>query len=267
MAETDTVPIIQIVSGKPAVTSLQVALAFGKEHKNVLADIRNTVDRCEKSFSELNFQLAEYTDEQSKPRPMYILSKDGLMLVTMGYTTPEAMKVKVAYIARFNEMEAQLRAGTGNRPMLPEDYIAALRALADAEEEKKLALDQRDYYKRTKAEIGCRREATAMATASAAVRKASALEDHLGFGRSYKQVKGIAWLLSEFEESRPMYQQVGKKLKSLSDRMGYEVHIVPHPEYPEGVKAYHIDVVNAFLIELRQDKNMLGKYRTKREAA
>lgn len=267
MEETGSIAIIQVVNGKPAVTSLQVALAFGKEHKNVLADIRNVADKCEESFNGLNFQLVDYADAKGEKRPMYILSKDGLMLVTMGYTTPEAMKVKLAYIARFNEMEAQLRAGTGNTPMLPEDYIAALRALADSEEEKKLALSQRDFYKRTKAEIGCRREATAMATASAAVRKVNTLEDHLGIGRNYKQVKGIAWLLDEFEESRSMYQQVGKKLKSLSDRMGYEVHTVPTPEYPEGVKAYHVDVVNAFLSELRQDKNMLGKYRVRREAA
>lgn len=82
----------------PAVTSLQVAEAFGKEHKNVLRDIRETLDKCSESFSELNFERAEYRDEQDKPRPLYLLSKDGLMMVTMGYTTPEAMRIKEAYI-------------------------------------------------------------------------------------------------------------------------------------------------------------------------
>lgn len=54
--------------------------------------------------------------------------------------------------------------------------------IADIEEEKQLALEQRDYYKRTKAEIGSRREATSMATASAAIRQRDALADKLGEG-------------------------------------------------------------------------------------
>lgn len=39
----------------PAVTSQQVAEAFGKEHRNVLADIRNTISKRSESFNALNF--------------------------------------------------------------------------------------------------------------------------------------------------------------------------------------------------------------------
>ena len=113
---------LKTINGKevPAVTSLQVAEAFGKDHRNVLRDIRETIAKCSESFSALNFELAEYRDEQDKPRPMYILSKDGLMMVAMAYTTPEAMRVKEAYINRFNEME---RAITENRPALSREEI------------------------------------------------------------------------------------------------------------------------------------------------
>ena len=146
-------------------------------------------------------------------------------------------------------------------PRVPQSFPDALRMIADIEEEKQLAIEQRDYYKRTKAEIGSRREATAMATASTATRRANRLEDSLGIGKTYKQVKAIPWLLEEFSDSRSMYQQVGKKLKNLSQRMGYEIKSVPCPEYPQGVKAYHVDVVKAFRDELQRDKNMLGRYR------
>lgn len=146
-------------------------------------------------------------------------------------------------------------------PRVPQSFPDALRMIADIEEEKQLALEQRDYYKRTKAEIGSRREATAMATASTATRRANRLEDSLGIGKTYKQVKAIPWLLEEFSDSRSMYQQVGKKLKTLSQRMGYEIKSVPCPEYPQGVKAYHVDVVKAFRDELERDRNMLGRYR------
>ena len=104
----------------PAVTSLQVAEAFGKEHRHVLADIRNTIPKCSESFNALNFQLVKYTDTKGEERPMYLLSKDGLMMVTMGYTTPEAMRIKEAYINRFNEMEFTLAM---NRPALSREEI------------------------------------------------------------------------------------------------------------------------------------------------
>lgn len=92
-----------------------------------MRDIKNTVDKCSESFNASNFGLVEYTDAKGEKRPMYVLSKDGFMMVTMGYTTPEAMRIKEAYIARFNDMEEQLRTTS---PLLPNfrDPIAAAEA-------------------------------------------------------------------------------------------------------------------------------------------
>lgn len=89
----------------PAVTSLQVAEAFGKRHDHVIRDIREVMAKCTESFTAPNFGVSEYTDSTGRKLPLYLLSKNGLMMVTMGYTTPEAMRVKEAYINRFNEME------------------------------------------------------------------------------------------------------------------------------------------------------------------
>ena len=132
--------------------------------------------------------------------------------------------------------------------------------IADIEEEKQLALEQRDYYRRTKAEIGSRREATAMATASAAIRQRDALADRLGEGKLYKQVKAIPWLLDVFQESKGMYSQVGRKLSDLSARMGIPPRIIEDSRYGT-IKAHHVDVVEAFRLELAKNRNMLGKYR------
>ena len=106
-----------------------------------------------------------------------------------------------------------------------------------------------------------------MATASVATRKVGALEDRLGFGKNYKQVKAIPWLLDEFVDCRVIYQQVGKKMSALSHRVGFEVKTIPCPEYPQGVKAYHVEVVNAFYEDLQRDLNMLGKWRLRDRAA
>lgn len=256
---------IDIVNGKPAVTSLQVARAFGKEHYNVLRDIRETIDKCDESFNALNFECVDYTDAKGEKRPMYLLSKDGLTLVTMGYTTPEAMKIKVAYIARFNEMETRLKATLPDVPNFSNPAIAA-RAWADQYERRQIAEAQRDEAIRTKSWINNKKTATAMATASAAVRKANALEDELGRGRRCKAVKAIPWLQEEFIVTRGMYSVVGKALKRLSADLGYSVEKIPTPEFPDGINSYHVDVIAAFRAELAQNPGMLDKYRRRNAA-
>lgn len=243
----------------PAVTSLQVAEAFGKEHRHVLRDIRETIDKCSESFTAPNFGLSEYTDSTGRKLPLYLLSKDGLMMVTMGYTTPEAMRVKEAYINRFNEMEEQLRSGSPAIPDFQNPALAA-RAWAEQYERRQIAEAQRDEAIRTKAEIGSRREATSMATASAAVRQRDALADKLGEGKHYKQVKAIPWLLEVFGPSRGMYSVVGKKLAQLGERMGKPSREIEDATYGT-IKAHHVDVIEAFRLELEKDSNMMGKYR------
>ena len=229
----------------PAVTSMQVAEVFGKNHRDVLRDIRNVQSKCSMEFNERNFALVEYADAKGEKRPMYLLSKDGLMMVTMGYTTPEAMAIKESYIAEFNRMEEELRNRVPGLPNFDNPALAA-RAWAEQYERRQIAEAQRDEAIRTKAQIGSKREATAMATASAAVRKVNALEDELGRGKLFKAVKAIPWLLDEFEPSKGMYSVVGKHLKKLSAELGYTVAKIIVPEFPDGVNAYHVDVIAAF---------------------
>lgn len=99
-----------------------------------------------------------------------------------------------------------------------------------------------------------------MATASAAVRKAAALENELGRGRDYKSVKGIPWFLDVFADTPAAYSVAGRKLSELSRRLGYEIREVEDTRYGI-VKAYHADVITAFRVALRDDLNMMRKYR------
>lgn len=251
----------------PAVTSLQVAEIFGKRHDHVLRDIAQVLTQVPENFVEPNFGVYEVEYDTGlglKKAPVYILSKDGFILLTMGYTGEKAMKFKVDYINRFNEMEEQLRSGSPAIPDFQNPALAA-RAWAEQYERRQIAEAQRDEAIRTKAEIGSRREATSMATASAAVRQRDALADKLGEGKHWKQVKAIPWLLEVFHESAGMYSQVGRKLSQLGERMGLQPRITEDSHYGT-VKIHHVEVIEALRLALKQDHNLLGKYRKMKAA-
>ena len=104
------VPTVSVHAGRPATTSLDVAKFFGKRHGNVVRDVYQLIDNTPETFSRLSFELASYLDEQAKNRPMFIIYRDGFTLLAMGYTGPEAMRFKLAYIEAFNRIEAELAA-------------------------------------------------------------------------------------------------------------------------------------------------------------
>lgn len=193
--------------------------------------------------------------------PMKIIPESDVYRLVMRSNLPNAERFQDWVV---EEVLPSIRRAGGygqwNLPRVPKSFPDALRMIADIEEEKQLALEQRDYYKRTKAEIGSRREATSMATASAAIRQRDALADKLGEGKHYKQVKAIPWLLEVFHESAGMYSQVGRKLSQLGERMGLSPRIKEDSQYGT-IKIHHVEVIEALRLALKQDHNLLGKYR------
>lgn len=165
------------------------------------------------------------------------------------------------------EVIPSIRRSGGYVMAKPDDTPEAIlaRAVLVAQDTIRRIEAERDDAIRTKAEIGSRREATAMATASAAVRKAAALENELGRGRDYKSVKGIPWFLDVFADTPAAYSVAGRKLSDMSRRMGYDIREIEDSRFGS-VKAYHVDVIEAFRLALKNDLNMLGKYRLRRAA-
>lgn len=89
------------------VSSLDVAETFGKDHKNILRDIRQL--ECSDEFRRLNLEQSEYLNEQNHKQPMYYMTRDGFTILVMGYTGEKAMRFKEAYIKQFNAMEKTLQ--------------------------------------------------------------------------------------------------------------------------------------------------------------
>ncbi len=103
----NTARFITIHNNQPRTTSLLVAECFGKRHDNIIRKIQ-TLD-CSQEFSALNFEEAEYTDEQGKKRIAYEMTKDGFIFLVMGFTGHKAAAIKEAYINAFNMMYEQLK--------------------------------------------------------------------------------------------------------------------------------------------------------------
>lgn len=103
----DLMSVIEIKKERAFVSSLVVAEQFEKEHKNVLRDIEAL--EIDDKFRQLNFELTSYVDIQNKERKSYKITRDGFMLLVMGFTGNKAMKMKVAFIEAFNRMENAIR--------------------------------------------------------------------------------------------------------------------------------------------------------------
>jgi Rha family phage regulatory protein len=100
---------VDLIEGKPMVSSLTVALNFGKDHKNVSRDIRRLL-QDEPEFSRLNFEPRDYTDARGKQQTAYDMTEQGFTLLAMGFTGALARQFKIAYINEFVRMRNEINA-------------------------------------------------------------------------------------------------------------------------------------------------------------
>ncbi len=91
-------------------TSLILAEAFEKQHKNVIQAIEAKIEPAENSarYKQM-FYEGIYTDKKGEQRKMYYLNRDGFTFIAMGFTGRKADEFKLKYIDAFNKMEEQIR--------------------------------------------------------------------------------------------------------------------------------------------------------------
>ena len=97
------------------IDSREVAEAIGKRHDHLLRDITGYIKIMEKSiapnFGVNDFFLeSQYKDSIGRTLPCYLLSKMACELVANKLTGEKGILFTVAYVAKFNEMEAAERA-------------------------------------------------------------------------------------------------------------------------------------------------------------
>lgn len=241
--------------GEPWFVAKDVCEILGLEN---VAWAIETLDNDEKSFLGSITNSDTCNNFSGLRKDSRIISESGLYALIFKSRKPIAIKFRKWVTSEV--LPAIRKTGVYCVPDFSNPAEAA-RAWALEYEAKQKAIAERDEAIRTKAEIGSRREATAMNTASVAVRQKEKYANELGYGKTWKEVKAIPWLLKIFHNHRAMYSLVGKRLAALSVEMGYEVRRKETIEYPNGVGVYHIDVINELLNRLTMDCHMLGKYR------
>ncbi|HFF9409290.1 TPA: Rha family transcriptional regulator [Escherichia coli] len=106
--------MVMVAGNSVLTTSIKVADFFCKRHDNVLRKIRQVIAECPEDFALLNFEETDFIDKNGDIQPMFNMTKDGYILVVMGFTGKAAMKMKVAYIQAFNWMAELIQQGMAN---------------------------------------------------------------------------------------------------------------------------------------------------------
>jgi Rha family phage regulatory protein len=102
-------PTLALRNGTGMASSLAVAKHFSKAHKDVLRAIDRILEDVGDEFGGRNFAPTSYVTDQNKEHRCFDLTRDGFVLLAMGFTGDAAMSWKVKYIEAFNAMEAELR--------------------------------------------------------------------------------------------------------------------------------------------------------------
>jgi len=98
------------IENRNTLTSLEIAEVTGKEHKNILADIRDEISKLGEERGRLIFQQSYYTNLQNKQQPMFILNYKGVLQLGARYNAETRFKL----IEKIEQLQ---------KPMTVEDMI------------------------------------------------------------------------------------------------------------------------------------------------
>ena len=198
-------------------TSREIADLIGKQHSN----IKISAERLAESGVIGTLASQEFSHNGNSYTEYLLNKRDSLILVAQN--CPE---YTAAIVDRWQELEQQVSGGTIVVPDFSNPALAA-RAWADQYEARLIAESK-------KAEIGQRREATAMNTASQATKKANKLEIELDKSMQYATVKRM----EKIHHGQPFNW---RHLKAASIEMGIPPIKIFDANYGT-VSSYHADV-------------------------
>ena len=98
------------IEAKNTLTSLEVAEITGKDHKSILRDIRDEIDKLGEERGRLIFVPTEYTDNFNRKQPAFLLNYKGVLQLGARYNAETRFKL----IEKIEQLQ---------KPMTIEDMI------------------------------------------------------------------------------------------------------------------------------------------------
>jgi len=109
---SSTHPAVEIINGKPATTSVEVARVFQKRHDHVLRDIeklrKDLPAEHAPNFGEMSIEV-DIGNGATRASKVYRFTRDSFTMLAFGFTGKKATAFKAAYISAFNRMEQELQ--------------------------------------------------------------------------------------------------------------------------------------------------------------
>lgn len=218
---------LMITNKEASITSLDIANLLENRHSDTKRSIERLANRGTIQLPPMANRGFINSLGLKNKTSVYVFSgeqgkRDSIIVVAQ--LSPE---FTAALVDRWKELEEAVRF------KVPTTFAEALQLAADQAKEIEVLAYERDEAIKTKAQIGSKREASAMARASAEARKAKALEVKLDQSREYASIKRMTRQYGGFFNWR--------LLKKASQEMGLPIEKVEDANYIE-INSYHKDV-------------------------
>ena len=208
-------------------TSREIAALTGKQHKDVLYDIRKMLGELDISSADFS---AEYKDSTGRTLPAFNLPKRETLILVSGYNV--GMRAKI--IDRWQELEAQQT----KTPVIRNQNLAMIIQMATEMDAIQTAQQQ---------------QAVELAAVQKEIKTIGARSQP---DTEFFTVLGYANLAGKKIDYKAA-AQLGKKCKAMSDQCGYMTGTVPDARHGS-VGTYHVSVLESVFDEFfaqKQDGN------------
>lgn len=199
-----------------SMTSLEISELVEKRHDNVKRTIETLVNQGVISLPQIEDVKIQRTRREEITTVYVFTGEQGKRdsIIVVAQLCPE---FTARLVDRWQELESQV---SKKLVALPENYLDALKALVQSEEQKELIAKERDFAIETKAHISDKKTATAMATASVKSKEAEKLKEQLGESKNYASVKAVESKVGgkyNWRELKKWCVANGKKIKDIAD--------------------------------------------------